>query len=195
MAAATGYAGRVILDSTLVSTLALDQFLAEVEKRAYRMAVIATGNREDALDIVQDSMFKLAQRYHDRSANEWPPLFYRILQRKIRDWYRRNKVKNKWLRLFSVRQNEEGLEEIETIPDPVNNQPDQALTNSRAISELNKALGQLPLRQQQALLLRLWEGLDVRQTAKAMGCSDGSVKTHYSRAVHVLREKLGDHWS
>lgn len=195
MAAATGYAGRVILDSTLVSTLALDQFLAEVEKRAYRMAVIATGNREDALDIVQDSMFKLAQRYHDRSANEWPPLFYRILQRKIRDWYRRNKVKNKWLRLFSVRQNEEGLEEIETIPDPVNNQPDQVLTNSRAISELNKALGQLPLRQQQALLLRLWEGLDVRQTAKAMGCSDGSVKTHYSRAVHVLREKLGDHWS
>jgi RNA polymerase sigma-70 factor (ECF subfamily) len=195
MAATTVCAGRVILDSTSVSTLALEKFLAEVEKRAYRMAVIATGNREDALDIVQDSMFKLAERYQKRDAEEWPPLFYRILQSKIRDWYRRTKVKNRVLRFFSVRQNDEGLEEIETIADPVNNQPDQALKNSRAISELDKAVGQLPLRQQQALMLRLWEGLDVKQTAKAMGCSDGSVKTHYSRAVHVLREKLGDHWS
>ncbi len=191
MTATSVCTGRVILDSTL----ALDQFLAEVEKRAYRMAVIATGNREDALDIVQDSMFKLAQSYHKRNPEEWPPLFYRILQSKIRDWYRRNKVKNKWLRLFSVRKNEEGLDEIETIADPVNNQPDQSLANSRAISELDKALSELSIRQQQAVLLRLWEGLDVKQTANAMSCSTGSVKTHYSRAVHMLREKLGDHWS
>jgi len=191
MTATSVCTGRVILDSTQ----ALDQFLAEVEKRAYRMAVIATGNREDALDIVQDSMLKLAQSYHQRNPEEWPPLFYRILQSKIRDWYRRNKVKNKWLRLFSVRKNEEGLDEIETISDPVNNQPDQSLANSRAISELDKALSELSLRQQQAVLLRLWEGLDVKQTAKTMSCSTGSVKTHYSRAVHMLREKLGDHWS
>lgn len=190
MAATTVCAGRVTLDSTH----ALEKFLAEVEKRAYRMAVIATGNREDALDIVQDSMFKLVERYQKRSAEEWPPLFYKILQGKIRDLYRRNKVKNKLLRLFSVRRNEDGLEEIETVPDPVNSQPDQALTNNRAIFELDKALGELPLRQQQALMLRLWEGLDVKQTAQAMGCSDGSVKTHYSRAVHTLRSKLGDHW-
>lgn len=194
MAATSVCTGRVVLDSISVSKIALDKFLAEVEKRAYRMAVIATGNREDALDIVQDSMIKLAQRYHDRGENEWPPLFYRILQSKIRDWYRRMKVKNRILRLFSVKQNEDGLEEVETIPDPVNNQPDQALINSRAISEVDKALGQLPLRQQQVLLLRLWEGLDVKQTANAMGCSDGSVKTHYSRAVHKMRESLGDHW-
>jgi len=191
MTATSVCTGRVILDSTQ----ALDQFLAEVEKRAYRMAVIATGNREDALDIVQDSMLKLAQSYYKRNPEEWPPLFYRILQSKIRDWYRRNKVKNKWLRLFSVRKNEEGLDEIETITDPVNNQPDQSLANSRAILELDKALAELSLRQQQAVLLRLWEGLDVKQTAKTMSCSTGSVKTHYSRAVHTLREKLGDHWS
>ncbi len=191
MTATSVCTGRVVLDSTQ----ALDHFLAEVEKRAYRMAVIATGNREDALDIVQDSMLKLAQHYHGRNPEEWPPLFYRILQSKIRDWYRRNKVKNKWLRLFSVRKNEEGQEEIETIADPVNNQPDQSLANNRAILELDKAMGELSLRQQQAVLLRLWEGLDVKETANAMSCSTGSVKTHYSRAVHFLREKLGDHWS
>jgi len=173
MTATSVYAGRAQLDSTH----ALEIFLAEVEKRAYRMAVIATGSREDALDIVQESMFKLATVYHEKASSEWAPLFYRILQSKIRDWYRRNKVKNKFLRLFLVKQNEDGQDEVETIADPGNNQPDQVLKRSRAMSELDSALGQLPLRQQQALLLRLWEGLDVQQTADAMGCSSGSVKT------------------
>jgi len=154
------------------------------------MALMATGNPEDALDIVQDAMVKLAQNYANKHANDWPPLFQRILQSKIRDWYRRQKVRNRWRIFFS--KEEHGEDPVANAPDMSQTKPDDKLEQTRAMQTLDSAIQALPLRQQQAFLLRSWEGLDVAETAQAMGCSQGSVKTHYSRAIHSLREVLED---
>lgn len=171
----------------------LDAFLASVEKRAFRMAEIATGNKDDALDILQDAMFKLAEKYHDRDAEEWGPLFTTILQSCIRDWYRRNKVRNKFRSWFSSK-DEEQDDPIQQAQDESARTPEQLLQSDRRVDELGLAIHALPLRQQQAFLLRTWEGYSVEETAIAMKCSTGSVKTHYSRAVHALRDKLEEHW-
>ncbi len=166
----------------------LDRFLAGVERKAFLMARIATGNEDDALDIVQEAMFTLAQRYAVRSEDEWGPLFRRILQNRIRDWYRRSKVRNRFRVWF--RRDEDEDDPLENRPDPVPDEPLQRLETEQFGEALEKALGELPNRQQQAFLLRAWEGLSVDKTAAAMGISAGSVKTHYSRAVHALRERL-----
>jgi len=181
---------------TLDQTQAMDRFLAGIERRAYRMAQIAIGDADEALDIVQDAMLKLVERYSTRTEEEWTPLFYRILQSRILDWHRRTKVRNRLRAWFGG-----GTGEGEDADDPLHNVPDvhapdparQVLTK-RAAQALDEALQELPLRQQQAFLLRAWEELDVAQTAHVMGCSEGSVKTHYSRAVHTLRRRLGEHW-
>ena len=157
------------------------------------MAKVATGNQDEALDLVQDAMFTLVKKYSDKPESEWPMLFYRILQNRIRDWYRRQKVKS---RLFSWLNSSQADDDDEE--DLVDKQPDnapgliKALSNERFAEALQTALQELPLRQQQVFLLRAWEGLDVKQTAEAMGISDGSVKTHYSRATQALQKKLGD---
>jgi RNA polymerase sigma-70 factor (ECF subfamily) len=177
----------------LAATANLDAFLASVERRALRIAEFATGSREEALDIVQDAMLKLAQRYADRDADEWAPLFQRILQNRIRDWYRRSKVRRRWT-AWLRRGDGDQDDPLEALPDGDHVRPDHALSGERALRALQEVFQTLPLRQQQAVVLRLWEGLDVAQTADAMGCSAGSVKTHYSRAIGVLREKLGAHW-
>lgn len=174
---------------------ALDRFLAGVEKRAFRIACIAVRHEDDALDIVQDAMLQLARRYGQRPAGEWRPLFYRILQNRIRDCQRRRKVRAKlmsWLPGWSAADADRG-DLYEAVPDagPL---PAQLLAADQALKILEQALAALPPRQQQAFLLRNFEGLDVAQTAAAMACSEGSVKTHYSRAVHSLREKLGEAW-
>jgi RNA polymerase sigma-70 factor (ECF subfamily) len=191
---------------------ALNQFLASVEKRAYRIAYIATGNREDALDVMQDAMLKLTVNYADRSLEDWGPLFHRILQSTIRDWYRRQKVRNQWRtwleytrvgfqQLAGGRSAEGGSGDgqtqnvIDLFEDVNAQEPVMQLVNERTIDALESALHRLPLRQQQAFLLRVWEGLNVEETAQAMGCTQGSVKTHYSRAVHTLRKQLEDHRS
>ena len=152
------------------------------------MAQLATGNRDEAFDIVQDAMFALARRYGDRAPDEWGPLFQRILQSRIRDGWRRARVRNRWRVWFNT--DDENDDPLAALPDPHARRPEDLLGNERA----GAALRALPLRQQQAFLLRSWEGLDVAATAAAMGCSQGSVKTHYSRAVHHLRELLEDHW-
>lgn len=176
--------------------LLLDRFLAEVEKRAYRMAYIATLNDADALDIVQDAMFKLVDRYAKTRSDDWPMLFHRILQNKITDWHRRQQVRRKlfvWLRLDKDDESDRMETNVENAAGSPNHEPDKKLWQTRTGKALDKAINALPLRQQQAFLLREWEGLDVKQTAHAMDCSEGSVKTHYSRAVQALREKLEDH--
>lgn len=171
---------------------ALNEFLAGVERRAFRMAEIATGNRDDALDIVQDAMMKLAGKYATRAPEEWPPLFHRVLQSRIRDWYRRQLVKRRVFGLFRAADDDTtDARPWERYPERADAEPDRRLHSERFIDELLPAVRRLPLRQQQVFLLRLWEGLDVRQTAAAMGCSTGSVKTHYSRALAALRDKLG----
>lgn len=180
-------------DKTLDNARRLDRFLAGVQGRAFRIAQIATGNDEDALDLVQEAMFKLVEKYGDRDEDQLTPLFYRILHSRINDLFRRNKVRNRYRRwLYS--DEEEREDPIQTAPDPAGRTPEQQIDNTKSMDKLQSALDKLPLRQQQAFLLRAWEGLDVRQTAMAMSCAEGSVKTHYSRAVHTLREELGEFW-
>jgi len=179
--------------TTLADTQALGRFLAATERRAFRIAQIATGSREDALDIVQDSMLKLAERYSAKPEQQWKPLFYRILQSKIRDWQRRNRVRMRFRGWLGRSDSENPLEDpIQTVPDPHGRDPEQESGQDRALVRLEAALRQLPARQQQTFLLRAWEGMNVAQTAQAMGISAGSVKTHYHRAVRTLREVLGD---
>ncbi len=181
--------------STLDHSRSMDQFLAEVEKRAYRMAVISVRNRDDALDIVQDAMIRLVRKYADRPGAEWRPLFYRILNNRILDHHRRQTIRNKMLAWFSRNENaEEYSDPLENAPGPATIEPHRRMAIDDAMGSLEEAVRELSARQQQAFLLRTLEGLDVATTAATMGCSQGSVKTHYSRAVHQLREKLGDHW-
>lgn len=170
----------------------LDRFLAGVEKRAYRMARIATSNSDDALDIVQDAMLKLVEKYADRGEAELGPLFHCILQSRIRDWYRRSSVRNRLRSWLGGEDDEEDA--LQLVADPAGRRPEDILAARGGIEALDAALHDLPLRQQQVFLLRAWEGLDVKETALAMGCAEGSVKTHYSRALAALRVKLGEHW-
>lgn len=169
----------------------LEQFLAGVERRAFRMAQLATGNTDDALDLVQDAMFKLARQYAVRAPQEWGPLFYQILQSGIRDAYRRSRVRNRWRVWFNLDDAED--DPLLNLPDTDSPGPEQRIVNGQAMNALEIALKRLPLRQQQVFLLRVWEGLDTAQTARAMGCTQGSVKTHYSRAVHTLRTLMEEH--
>ena len=180
---------------TLQRERQLNQFLAEVERRALRIAEIGVRDRDEALDLVQDAMIKLARNYAERPDNEWAPLFYRILQNGVRDWHRRQKVKNRVMVWFG--RNASGEEEYDIVAntaDPAGRSPDVELQMQEAMQCLELSIAELPGRQREAFMLRTFEGLDVASTAVAMGCSDGSVKTHYSRAVHALRDKLGDHW-
>lgn len=173
----------------------LNEFLAEVERRALRMAEIAVRDRDEALDIVQESMIKLARNYANRDRNEWAPLFYRILQNGIRDWHRRRKVRNRVMVWFGRGgDSDDTYDVIAAAPDPAGRAPVEELQTEEAMQRLETAIGELPGRQREAFMLRTFEGLDVAGTAAAMGCSEGSVKTHYSRAVHTLREQLGDVW-
>ena len=179
----------------------LDAFLANIERRAYKTAWFAVHNEENALDIVQDAMLKLAESYGDRPAEELPALFQRILQNTIRDFYRRSKVRNLWTTVFSAlgghseqSDNEESDQDrVERLRDPNSEQqeqPDAALEQRRILEILENELAKLPARQREAFLLRYWEGLDTAETAETMGCSQGSVKTHCSRATQALAAAL-----
>lgn len=174
----------------------LNRFLAEVERRALRIAEIAVRDRDEALDLVQEAMIKLVRNYSDRPDNEWAPLFYRILQNGIRDWHRRQKVRNRVMVWFGKGgTGEDDYDVTAQAPDPAGRTPEAQLQTTEALRRLEDTVHELPARQREAFMLRTFEGLDVAGTATAMGCSEGSVKTHYSRAVHTLREKLGDYWS
>jgi RNA polymerase sigma-70 factor (ECF subfamily) len=168
-----------------------ERFLAEVEKRAFRIARIAVRNDDDALDIVQDAMLKLARRYGARPSEEWRPLFYRILQNRIRDFQRRSSVRARVMSWFGARsdEDEKAGDPLAAVPDTTT-MPLEQLTREESMRVLERAIAQLPRRQQEAFMLRNFEGLSVAETASAMGCTEGSVKTHYSRAVHTLREQL-----
>ena len=177
----------------------LESFLVSVERRAYGIAFASLGHREDALDIVQESMTQLVARYSNKSSDEWRPLFYKILQSRINDLHRRRTVQNKvkgWLTKF--RHKEDGAESeedpIENVPGPSSTSPHQQHERERQMDVLQRAVTALPSRQKQAFMLRCWEGFSTAETAMAMTCSEGSVKTHYSRALHSIRATLGEHW-
>ena len=172
---------------------ALDRFLAGVERRAFRIARMAVRDDDDALDIVQEAMISLARHYGQRPTEEWRPLFYRILNNGILDFLRRQRVRRRVMAWWPERHPAEG-----EVPDPVVAAPDPAggpleqLEGEQAMELLEAGLAALPDRQREAFTLRALEGLDVAGTAVAMGCSEGSVKTHYFRAVHALKERLGN---
>ena len=175
----------------------LSDFLAEVERRAYKQALFAVRDEQLALDIVQDAMLKLSEKYSQRPLEELPLLFQRILQNVIRDFYRRQKVRAMWTMPVSsllsgdADDDYDPLETFEVGNDSASMQspPDQ-LERAQLFALIDKALEKLPLRQREAFLLRYWEELDVAEAARIMGCSEGSVKTHCSRATHALAEML-----
>lgn len=179
--------------SPLATHKELSDFLAEVERRAYKQALFAIRDDHLALDIVQDAMLKLAEKYGQRPSVELPLLFQRILQNTIRDFYRRQKVRALWTTPISALfgpDADEDYDPLETLQVASESQsmeppPDQ-LARSQTLVFIEKALEKLPARQRQAFLLRYWEEMDVAEAAKAMGCSEGSVKTHCSRATHAL---------
>jgi len=171
----------------------LNDFLANNERQAFRMAQLATGHRDDALDIVQNSMMKLVQKYADRDASDWGPLFHRIVQRQITDWYRGKSLKQKFFAVFLDDDQSTGSY-FEEHKDTTEQTPDNVVKSEQAMDVLQIALQTLPMRQRQVFLLRCWQGMNTKQTAAAMACSDGSVKTHYHRALTTLKDKLGDTW-
>jgi RNA polymerase sigma-70 factor (ECF subfamily) len=173
----------------MASAQELSDFLREVERRAYKQTVYAVRDDHAALDIVQDAMLKLADKYASKPIEEYPMLFQRILQNTMRDYWRRQKVRNLWVSLFSsfTGQDDEDRDPLETIDigDESEN-PATQLERSQTIKLIEKAIEKLPSRQREAFVLRYWEEMDVAETAQIMGCSQGSVKTHCSRAVHTL---------
>jgi RNA polymerase sigma-70 factor (ECF subfamily) len=183
--------------SALATRKELSDFLAEVERRAYKQALFAIRDDHLALDIVQDAMLKLSEKYSERPASELPLLFQRILQNVIRDFYRRQKVRAMWTTPVSAlfgADNEDEHDPFETLEVQSESKsleppPDQ-LARVQVLGIIEKALEKLPARQRQAFLLRYWEEMDVAEAAKVMGCSEGSVKTHCSRATHALAAML-----
>lgn len=172
----------------------LSDFLAEVERRAFKQTAYAVRDGHAALDIVQDAMMKLAEKYGDKTAEEFPMLFQRILQNTMRDFWRRQKVRNLWTTLlssFGSHEDGDDHDPLETIDvEDDSDEPSARLERSQTIRLLEQAIEKLPTRQREAFVLRYWEEMDVAETAAIMGCSDGSVKTHCSRAVHALAIEL-----
>lgn len=170
----------------------LDAFFAQIEVRAFALSQVALGDREEALDAVQDAMERMLG-YRERPASDWTPLFWSILRRRLTDRHRRRAVQHRllgWL-LRPTADGEANDDGLDTLPDG-GCEPAQRLDDERAMATLSRALRRLPARQREAFLLRVLEGLDVAETAQAMGCSDGSVKTHLSRALGALRTQLED---
>lgn len=171
-------------------------FLSDVEIRAYKQALYAVRDEQSALDIVQDSMLKLTEKYSDKPAEQLPLLFQRILQNTITDHYRRQKTRSTWVTLFSAFSSESEekdneysdlLETLQVNDESINeNNPAIQLERDELVNLIEKAIETLPARQREAFLLRYWEEMDVYETAIVMGCSEGSVKTHCSRATHAL---------
>ena len=190
--------GDAVLTETLTKKRALEQFLAGIERKAFKVAQLALRHDDDALDAVQDAMLALVKSYADRDSAEWKPLFYRILDNKVLDLQRRRTVRGRIMAILPGRRANDDYDESSDLlaqsPDlaPL---PVKRLELDEAIGALENALRDLPGRQRQAFMLRSLEGLDVAQTAAAMGCSEGSVKTHYFRALQTLRAQLGEFWS
>ena len=183
---------------TLATAQEISAFLADVERRAFKQAMFAVRDEDAALDIVQDAMLKLTEKYAAKPAAELPLLFQRILQNTIHDHFRRQKVRSTWTTLLSALGQKDDRDEeydpLETLPAKSDSNiaadPAAQLEQGQVVAAIEQALGRLPARQREAFLLRYWEELDVAEAAAAMGCSQGSVKTHCSRAVRALAEML-----
>ena len=171
-------------ETILASPQQLSCFLESIERRAFKQAMFAVHDEEAALDIVQDAMLKLAEKYGDRPDDEFPMLFQRILQNTIRDYYRRSKVRSMWTTLLSAFSSDEDDDHdpLETLAadedDTGPKTPESKLLQAQTLNLIEDEIKKLPARQREAFLMRYWEDMDVAETAAAMGCSEGSVKTH-----------------
>lgn len=183
----------------MASRQEMDQFLASVERRAFKQAAYAVRDDHTAFDIVQDAMLKLVKSYPDRPAAELPPLFQRILKNAITDHFRRQKIRNLWTTLlssFNTSEDADGADRdiLEVIgADDVHWQEQSAadqVDRSQTLTIIENEIKKLPKRQREAFMMRYWEEMDVAETAAAMGCSQGSVKTHCSRANRSLAKAL-----
>ncbi|MBM3392222.1 MAG: RNA polymerase sigma factor [Betaproteobacteria bacterium] len=180
----------------MAARIELSDFLASVERRAFKQSLFAVRDDEAALDIVQDAMLKLAEKYGDKPAGELPMLFQRILQNTIRDYYRRQKVRSLWTTLLSAftPSDDDEADPLETLEveqgsySPAT--PHGSVEQSQVLAIIEEEIKKLPPRQREAFLMRYWEDMDIAETAAAMGCSEGSVKTHCSRATHSLAAAL-----
>jgi RNA polymerase sigma-70 factor, ECF subfamily len=185
-------------DVLLASTQEFSAFLAEVERRAFKQAMFAVRDEHAAVDIVQDAMLKLTEKYAQKPVAELPMLFQRILQNTIHDHFRRQKVRSTWTVLLSALgkgdEKDEDFDPLETLAAKSDSNatadPEALFEQARVLAAIDQALARLPARQREAFLLRYWEEFDVAETAAAMGCSEGSVKTHCSRAVAALAGML-----
>ncbi len=190
--------GRDLCEPTLATYQEISAFLADVERRAFKHAMFAVRDEDVALDVVQDAMLKVTEKYADRPAAELPLVFHRILQNTIHDHFRRQKVRSTWTVLLSALgqrdDKDDDYDPLETLPARSDSNatadPAQQLEQSQTVALIEDALARLPARQREAFLLRYWEEFDVAETAAAMGCSEGSVKTHCSRAVRALQVTL-----
>lgn len=173
-------------EAGLSSEQQMDRFLQGVQISAYRMAQLACGQREEALDLVQDAMLRFATRYSDKPQEQWKPLFYRTLNTRIVDWHRRQKVRSivQWF----------GCTQEFEVADTSGGSPERQHQQGQAVRQLDSVLKSLPEKQRQAIILRVWEELSTAETAVAMGCSPSSVKTHLARGLKTVRLQLGGHW-
>ncbi len=177
----------------MASDKELSDFLVGVEKRAFKRTFFNVRDEEAALDIVQDSMMKLAENYGDKPSAELPMLFHRILSNTTLDWFRRKKTRNALFTNFGDFESNETDEDFNLLDNLTSvdelehsNSAENVFKSNEIVKEIEKEIENLPTRQREAFLLRYWEELDVSETAAAMGCTEGSVKTHCSRAVHAL---------
>ena len=174
----------------------MDAFLASMEKRAYRIAYIGLHDRDEALDVVQDTMMRMFVKYSDKPKTDWRPLFYKVLSNRITDTHRSNTVRKKlqsWFKRDSS-DDDSPVDAMDLMPSRVGEQPQNQMQSDKSMSVLERSINSLPMRQQQAFLFRHWEGLSTQETATAMGCTAGSVKTHLSRALDALKTSLQPHY-
>ncbi|MBU6494493.1 MAG: RNA polymerase sigma factor [Burkholderiales bacterium] len=181
----------------MASDKELADFLESVERRAFKQAVFAVRDDDAALDVVQDAMIRLAEKYGDKPAADLPLLFQRILQNVIFDYFRRQKVRNTWISLFSSLNSDEEREDFDLLEtfqsadgSTQSESTEDQVSRAETLSLIENEIKKLPIRQREAFLMRYWEDMDVAETAAAMGCSEGSVKTHCSRATHALAHAL-----
>jgi len=172
----------------------MDDFLASVEQQAYRIAFIALSDHDEALDIVQDAMISLVTKYQHRPESEWRTLFFSILHNRMTDSHRKNTRRRKLFGWFDRSDDIDEMDAIERVEGEANLNPGQSLEDGETMTSIEKAVHGLPLRQQEAFMLRMVEGFDTNETANIMGCSAGSVKTHLSRSLSALKEVLDGYY-
>lgn len=184
---------NLLLTTLLPPYSTLEEFLKYIERRAFHIARLSTRQIDDAHDIVQEAMYKLVEKYAHKQPLDWKPLFFTILNSKITDYYRRNAIKDKiFLNEKSTTTKHEDYlnwENHGAIASSTS-EPNSRLLQQRNVNELSRCIEQLSHRQKQAFMMRCWEGYSTQETAILMACSEGSVKTHYSRAISKLKNML-----